>query len=157
MIKKLLSTNNSPLLLLLRSVLGIVMFAHGAQKMLGIWGGHGVQETLDSWEKWFNLHPVVTFLVILSEFVGGIFLILGFMTRLCAIATLTVMTGAVYLAKHYNHFYMNWYAEPRGEGFEYHLLVASIAISLTAVGGGKFSVDRAIANRIRKRNGQSVL
>jgi putative oxidoreductase len=125
---------------MLRIPLGVVIFAHGAQKMLGVFGGHGFFNTISDWEKWFHLPPWITILVIAGEFFGSIGLIFGLATRFCAATIGLIMFGAIYFV-HANHFYMNWYGDQPGEGFEYHILVLTIIATLLIVGGGKYSVD----------------
>jgi putative oxidoreductase len=139
-------------LTLLRVVAGGVVLAHGAQKLLGWFGGHGAVETVASFQKWFGLPPAITMLVILSDSFGALALVLGLATRFVAGGILAVMIGAIALVHGRWGFYMNWYAQPRGEGFEFHLLVIAIALVLIARGGGWASVDGWIAARVA-RNG----
>ena len=146
MLKKIMFTGNLISPLILRISMGGVMFAHGAQKMLGIWGGHGVSKTISDWEKWFGFPSYITFLVILGEFFGPIFLMAGFMTRISAAVIAIIMLGAIYYVCN-QYFFMNWYGETRGEGFEMHLLVLGICMSLMYYGGGRCSMDRALINR----------
>lgn len=152
--KRLLSiTNTAPsnTMLVLRLGLSVVMFAHGAQKMLGIWGGHGIQETQVLWEKWFHIPPILTLLFICMEFFSAVGLFLGLFTRICSIAVLLIMFSAVYFA-HADHFYMNWYMEPsRSEGFEFHILISTMAIALLMEGGGNRSLDQILYQRYKAK------
>ncbi|KAB2879255.1 DoxX family protein [bacterium] len=146
--KKIFATRDDSMLTLLRIVSGFIILAHGVQKLFGWFGGHGIGETMDSFEQWFGLPAFVTFLVILSDSVGALCLIAGFATRFMASSIAAVMIGAIALVHGKWGFYMNWYSERRGEGFEFHLLVLAIMIVLIIRGGGKASIDRWIARRL---------
>lgn len=139
--KKLIATSPDVTMFVLRFVLGSVVLAHGLQKLFGWFGGHGVSETIQLWQKWFQLPPFLTFLVILGETLGCLALILGFAGRVFAAVIGVIMLGAIYFVHHKWGFYMNWYAEQRGEGFEYHLLVLSVVVAILIKGSGKWSID----------------
>ncbi|WP_222983894.1 DoxX family protein [Flagellimonas meishanensis] len=143
MFKILLKTNaNDVTALILRVVLGLIIFAHGAQKLFGIWGGHGPRWTVEAWGQWWGIPALLTYLVILIESAGAILLVFGFLTRIWTILMGGVMLVAVYLVHFRWGFYMNWYMQPQtGEGFEYHLLVLAILIVLFIKGAGKWSLD----------------
>lgn len=130
--------------LVMRLFLGIVFFAHGAQKVLGWFGGYGASATIQGFSK-MGLPPVVTVLVMTAELGGAICLILGFLTRLAAIGITCVMAAAVVLVHGKVGFFMNWAGSQKGEGFEYHLLALGLAIALLIKGGGALSVDRALS------------
>ncbi len=143
MFRKLLATSDDVLPLVLRLTLGIVMFPHGAQKMLGWFGGGGFSATMQGMTG-MGLPSVIVFLVIIAEFLGSLGLIAGFLTRLSALGILSVMLGAVATVHVKFGFFMNWAGKQPDEGFEYHLLAIGIAIALLIRGGGKLSVDRAL-------------
>lgn len=148
MIRKLLATNNDVLPLILRLTLGLVMFPHGAQKLLGWFGGAGFSATMHGMTG-MGLPGVIVFLVIVAEFFGALGLITGFLTRFSAFGIATVMFGAVATVHARFGFFMNWFGQQQGEGFEYHLLVIGIAIALMIRGGGLLSVDRALQGENR--------
>jgi len=152
-VRFLFQTSDSIIPLILRIGLGIIIFAHGAQKMLGIWGGSGPSKTVANWQIWFDLSPTVTWLVIIGEFFSPILLIAGFLTRVGAFIISVIIIGAVLLV-HRGQFYMNWYMEAnRSEGFEFHILILTVTLCLMVAGGGKFSIDRKMALRsITKRS-----
>lgn len=151
MLYKLLHTKEDITPLIARITLGIVMFPHGAQKILGIWGGHGLQAVMESFDTWFGIPFFISALVAIAEFFGSIALILGFMSRFSATSMIMVMLGAIYYVTG-NHFFMNWYSQPgRGEGFEYHLLIIGLSVIVAIAGGGKFSLDGIIAGRLEKK------
>lgn len=144
---KLLATNARVSGLVLRVLLGAVMLPHGLQKTVGAFGGHGFQGTMDAFTKDQGLPWVLAFLVILAESVGALGLIVGFLTRLCALGIGCIMVGAI-LKVHAQHgFFMNWFGQQAGEGYEYHLLAIAISLALFLDGGGLLSVDRALSSR----------
>lgn len=143
MVQRLLATDDNVLSLIARVTVGAVIFAHGAQKLLGWFGGKGWSGTMHFFTEWgFPAFLVVA--LILTESIGMLLLILGAGARIWAAATLVVMTVAVIKARHFQHFFMNWYAERRGEGFEYHLLVGGLALIVLIAGAGRYSVDRFV-------------
>jgi putative oxidoreductase len=143
----LFRTSDSWSPLALRFALGIVMFPHGAQKLLGWFGGHGLIATMQHMTSQSGLSPVVALLVILGESLGSVALIAGFLTRFVALSIAIIMVGAVYMV-HWSHgFFMNWFGQKAGEGFEYHLLALGICFALVLMGAGKWSIDRKIVSK----------
>ena len=130
--------------LVMRLFLGIVFFTHGAQKVLGWFGGYGASATIQGFSK-MGLPPVVTVLVMVAEFGGSILLILGFLTRLAALGIGCVMVAAIVLVHSKVGFFMNWAGSQKGEGYEYHLLAIGLAVALLIKGGGALSIDRALS------------
>jgi putative oxidoreductase len=150
MFQKLIRTNpNNTAAFVLRLALGAVMFPHGAQKMLGWFGGYGFSATMQGMTSSMGLPGFMVFLVIMIEFVGAIALILGFMGRLMSFGIGVVMAGAMFMAHWANGFFMNWSGKQAGEGFEYHLLAIGMAIALTIMGSGRWSVDSALQRKER--------
>ena len=148
MATRFLATDDSLAAFLARLTLGIVIFPHGAQKLLGWFGGPGFNGTLGYFEQAFGVPAMLAVLVILAEFFGGLGLILGLLTRLSAIGVGLVMLGAIFLGGHVeNGFFMNWTGQQAGEGFEFHLLAIGLALVVLKLGGGRWSVDRAITRR----------
>ena len=144
MIRDLLKTSDDTTALVLRLTLGCVIFAHGAQKVLGWFGGPGVEKTLHMFNTSMGFSPPLTLLVMATEFLGSIALFLGFFTRLSALA-IAVDLGVCAYMNHIKHgFFMNWFGQQKGEGFEFHILVIGIAFALMITGGGVFSLDRAL-------------
>ena len=143
--RKLLQTPNEITYTILRLVLGIVFFAHGAQKMLGWFGGYGFSGTMHFFTQTAHIPAPFAFLAICAEFFGGIGLIIGFLTRIAAFGITCNMLVAILTVHIHNGFFMNWYGNQKGEGFEYHLLVIAIAAVLLIRGGGAFSADRALS------------
>lgn len=145
MIQKLLATESSSAALVLRVGLGIVMLPHGAQKLFGWFGGYGFTGTMHHFTETMGIPYLFALLAVLAEALGSLGLIAGLGTRLAALgigATLGVGAVMVHLQ---NGFFMNWFGNQAGEGFEYHLLVVGMALALVISGGGKWSLDRLIA------------
>jgi putative oxidoreductase len=145
----LLKTDNDVSSLLLRLSLGIVFFPHGAQKVLGWFGGYGFSATMDFFTGMMHVPAFFAFLAIAAEFAGSIGLILGLFTRLAALGIAANMLVAVAMVHWQNGLFMNWAGNQKGEGFEFHLLAISVAVALIIRGGGKWAADTTIENSLR--------
>lgn len=144
MLRKLRETDDDVGILIVRVALGLVMFPHGAQKLLGWFGGHGFAETLQVFTSQMGLPAVVVLLLIIAEFFGSISLIGGFLGRIGAFGILCVMVGAILMVHLPHGFFMNWYGLQKGEGIEYHLLAIGMALAVLVKGSGAFSIDRSM-------------
>ena len=147
MFKALMRTNNNKGSIFLRLALGIVMFPHGAQKVLGWFGGPGYEKTIEMFTTKAHLPVWAVILLMITEFAGSLFLIAGLFTRVFALATGFAMAVCAYGNHIQNGFFMNWFGNQKGEGYEFHILVVGIALALTVLGGGAFSVDRLKAGK----------
>src|SRR5258708_29205278 len=127
MIRKLIATDNDRATAILRLVLGVIFFAHGAQKMLGWFGGYGFTGTMGFFTSVMHIPALFAFLAICAEFFRGLCLILGFLTRIAALGIFANMIVAVAMVHHQFGFFMNWTGAQKGEGYEYHLLALTIA------------------------------
>jgi len=136
-------TSDSVALAALRIGLGLVMFPHGAQKLLGWFGGAGFSDTMNAFTSMGIPAPAV-FLLIVGEFSASLMLLTGFLTRLGALIVSVIMIGAIFMVHLPYGFFMNWSGMQGGEGFEFHLLAIAMAIALMLGGGGVGSVDRLI-------------
>jgi putative oxidoreductase len=136
--------------LILRVTLGWVMFPHGAQKLLGWYGGFGFDGTMGFFTQTMGMPWMVAFLVIIGESFGSVALLAGFLTRFTAASLGVIMLGAITMVHLQNGFFMNWFGKKPGEGYEYHLLVLGISIALTVIGAGRWSMDQQVAQRIAK-------
>ena len=145
MLRKLFATDDSPATTILRLVLGVVFFAHGAQKMLGWFGGPGFSGTMDLFTGYLHIFAPLAFLAIATEFFGGLGLILGFFTRVAALGVAANMVVAIAMVHGTFGFFMNWTGAQKGEGFEYHLMALAMTAFLLIRGAGAYSIDRAIA------------
>ncbi len=146
--KRLFETPDDGSALILRVMLGVVMFPHGAQKLLGWFGGFGFSGTMGFFTGKMGIPAVIAFLVIIGESLGSLALIAGFLTRFTAASLAVIMAGAIVLVHWPYGFFANWFGNQAGEGFEYHLLVIAICAALIVTGGGKGSVDRLIAEKL---------
>lgn len=147
--KTLFATDDAWSSLILRVMLGVVMFPHGAQKLLGWYGGFGFTGTIGFFTEQMHLPWLVAFLVIIAESFGSLGLIAGFLTRFTALSLAIIMVGAIGLVHWPNGFFMNWFGKQAGEGFEYHLLVIAISAALMITGAGRWSVDGVIAKQLK--------
>src|SRR5689334_15883986 len=144
MIRKLVATDNNTGTTILRLVLGVIFFAHGAQKMLGWFGGYGFSGTMGFFTNVMHIPAVFAFLAIAAEFFGGLGLIFGFLTRIAAFGISVNMLVAIATVHGAMGFFMNWTGAQKGEGFEYHMLVLAMTAFLMIRGAGALSIDRAI-------------
>src|SRR5580700_9598291 len=116
MIRKLYATDDSTATAILRLVLGIVFFAHGAQKMLGWFGGYGFSGTMNFFTSAMHIPAPLAFLAIMAEFLGGLGLIVGFLARIAAFGIAVNMAVAIFMVHIHNGLFMNWYGNQKGEG-----------------------------------------
>jgi len=149
MFKKLVQTNDDVALLVLRLLLGIVFFPHGMQKLVGWFGGYGFSGTMGFFTGKLGVPAVFAFLAIMAEGLGSLGLITGLLTRVAAFGIAVNMAVAVYMMHFQNGFFMNWFGNQKGEGYEFHILVIAIAIALMIRGGGKWSIDKGIADGMK--------
>jgi putative oxidoreductase len=148
-LNSLFKTDNDVSTLVLRLVLGAVFFPHGAQMVLGWFGGYGLSSTMGFFTGTLHIPAPFAFLAIAAQFAGAIGLILGLFTRLAALGIAANMLVAVAMVHAQYGWFMNWFGNQKGEGFEYHLLAIGIALVLVVRGGGKWAADTAIENSLR--------
>jgi putative oxidoreductase len=130
-----------------RAVLAAVMFSHGAQKLLGWWGGYGFEGTMGFLTGTVGMPAALAVGVILLEFVGPVLMLLGLGVRPIALGFIGLMVGAIATVHAPFGFFMNWSGAQAGEGFEFHLLLIALALGLVVQGAGRLSLDRWIARR----------
>jgi putative oxidoreductase len=145
MFRALLATRNDWYLTVLRLAAGIMILPHGLQKTFGLFGGPGFSKMMAGFTQGAHIPVVFAFLAIMAEFLGGIGLILGLLTRIAAFGIACNMLVAVVMIHQHFGFFMNWAGNQKGEGFEYHLLATAITVMLMVKGGGALSVDGAIS------------
>jgi putative oxidoreductase len=138
--------------LIIRIVLGSVLFAHGAQKLLGWFNGYGFSGTMNYFTETEGLPWIVGFGVILIEFFGPIALLLGVATRFTSLAIIVVMAGVI-ITNFHTYFFMNWFGSQKEEGYEFFILMIGMSLSLVASGAGKYSVVNLFKNIRQSRNG----
>jgi len=149
MLRKILATEDDTALLILRLLLGIVFFPHGAQKVLGWFGGQGFSASMEAFTVKMGIPALFAFLAIMAESAGALGLISGFLSRIAAFGIACNMVVAVALIHYKNGFFMNWFGKQSGEGFEYHILVIAIASAIIIKGGGRWSVDGWLSKKLR--------
>lgn len=147
-VQLLFKTNSSFGPLIARLVLGFTMFPHGAQKVLGWFGGHGFTGTMQFFTGMMHIPALFAFLAIAAEFAGALGLIFGLFSRIAALGIASVMGVAIIMVHGPNGFFMNWMGNQKGEGFEYHLLAIGLALVVMIQGAGKASLDGLIAGEV---------
>ena len=148
MFQKLMNTTDDYVVTLLRLALGIVFFAHGAQKVLGWFGGFGFRATLGFFTQQMHIPAVLAVLAIAAEFLGGIGLLIGFLGRVAAFGIATNMVVAVTLVHRHFGLFANWYGTQKGEGYEYHILTIIICVAIMIRGSGALSIDRSASRQL---------
>jgi len=141
---RLLATDNAWTLAVARLALGVVIFPHGAQKMLGWFGGQGFTATMGFFTGQGVPAPLAL-LAIVAEFFGSLGLIVGLLGRVAAFGIFCVMVVAILTVHLPNGFFMNWLGKQAGEGFEYHLLAIGLALVVMIGGSGALSVDHSLS------------
>jgi putative oxidoreductase len=125
--------------------LGVVFFAHGAQKALGWFGGYGFSATMGFFTQQMHIPAAFAFLAICAEFLGGIGLLIGFLGRVAAFGIACDMVVAVWMVHRHFGLFANWSGLQKGEGYEYHVLAIAITLAIMIKGSGALSVDRALS------------
>lgn len=143
--RKVIRTNDDKVLTLLRLALGIVVFPHGAQKLLGWFGGFGYSGTMGFLTGMMHIPMLLALLVIAAEFFGALGLIVGFLGRIAAFGIAVNFTVAALMVHRPNGFFMNWSGQQKGEGVEFFIIAIAIAIAVIVRGSGGWSIDRLIS------------
>jgi putative oxidoreductase len=131
--------------LVVRLGLGIVFFAHGAQKTFGWFGGRGLSATVAGFRQ-MNIPPAAATLAALVECLGGLALTVGFLARPAALGLIAVMLVAIVKVHARHGFFINFAQTPgKGHGFEFNLALIVMALSILIGGAGALSIDRLIA------------
>jgi putative oxidoreductase len=145
MLRNIIRTNDDKVLTLLRLVLAIVVFPHGAQKVLGWFGGFGPAGTYGFLTQQMHIPAPLAVLVFVAEFLGPIGLFVGFLGRIAAFGIAVDFLVALFLVHLPNGFFMNWTGQQKGEGIEYFILAIGIALAIMIGGSGAYSIDRALS------------
>ncbi len=141
----LYTTSYSWPLFLIRVFLGIVVFAHGAQKLFGWFGGHGLRGTNEYMKNALGISPFFATLAALVETFGGLALILGVFSRLAALGVIIVQAVAIAKVHKGNGFFINWaMAEGKRHGWEMSFVLIGMALTILFSGGGLMSIDLAV-------------
>ncbi|MBF5045652.1 DoxX family protein [Aggregicoccus sp. 17bor-14] len=144
-LQRLLATGDDPVALGLRLTLGLVMLPHGLQKTLGGFGGYGFEGTMGFFTGTMHIPWPFALAAILAESLGALALVLGLGGRAAALGIAVNMAVAALTSHLDNGFFMNWFGNQKGEGFEYHLLAIGIALAVVVRGSGRWSLDRWLA------------
>jgi len=147
MLSKIIRTSDDKVLTVLRLALAIVVFPHGAQKVLGWFGGFGISGTYGFLTQQMHIPAVLAILVFAAEFLGPIGLFVGFLSRIAAFGIAVDFAVALFMVHLPNGFFMNWSGQQKGEGIEFFFLAIGIAIAIMIGGGGAFSIDRILTSR----------
>src|SRR5262245_15742346 len=140
----LLETSPTWAIAVVRVTLGVIFFAHGAQKVFGWFGGYGLKGTTGYFRS-IGLPLPVAYLVCFFELLGGIGLILGLLTRLASLAVIIVMIGAITKVHLKNGFFINWeLTAGKGHGYEANLAFTAMAVACLIAGGGSLALDRLL-------------
>jgi len=137
---------------MVRIVLGVVFFAHGAQKTLGWFGGAGLQSTMRVFREQLRIPAPLALLTVAAEFLGGLGLIVGLLSRIAALGIAMIMIVALFAVHRKFGFFMNWTGEKQGHGIEYHLLALALALIVVFKGAGAFSLDQVLFNHLYTQN-----
>jgi len=147
--KRLIKASDDVADLVMRLGLAIVFFPHGAQKVLGWFGGYGFTATLDTFTNKLHIPTALALLAIAAEFLGSLGLFFGFLPRIAAFGIFCVMAVALTMFHAGIGFFMNWAGRmPAGnEGFEFHILALALAFAVMVRGAGPFSIDRRLTGK----------
>jgi putative oxidoreductase len=151
----LLVTNHDVAPLIARVAAGVVMFPHGAQKVLGWFGGPGFAGVIGMFQQTLHIPTAIAVLDPIAEFFGALALIIGLLSRVAAFGILCVMLVAVAFVHYPNGFLMNWTGQQHGEGYEFHVLMMALCLIVIIKGGGAWSVDRALTAGAHRNSGGS--
>jgi putative oxidoreductase len=146
MMNKVLKTNNEFAGLIARLTIGLILFPHGAQKLLGWWDGHGFTAMMQYFTEVVHLPYPIGLLVILIEFFCPLLLIIGIGTKITAFLVFLVIGGVIITVQHH-YFFMNWFGDQQGEGAEFFLLMLGLCLIALYEGGGRLSIDQFISSR----------
>jgi len=148
LLRRLLHTTDDYALTIVRAVVGVVFFAHGAQKVLGWFGGPGFDGTMTMFTQSLGIPAVLAAIAILAEFLGSLGLIFGLLSRIAAFGIAMVMVVAIFLVHAPNGFFMNWTGSQQGEGFEFHVLALAALALIMLRGAGAWSLDRVVESSL---------
>ncbi len=153
MFSRVIQTPNDVAGAIVRVMLGVVIFAHGAQKVFGWFGGAGFDATMTRFTEVYSIPLIFAFIAIMAEFLGGLGLIVGLLTRIAALGISTSMLFAIIIVTGSEGFFINWAGKlPAGdEGYEFQLLAIAMGVSVLVKGAGAFSLDRILYSKLAKK------
>ncbi|BDY05761.1 DoxX family protein [Ferrimonas sp. YFM] len=144
-VKSLFDSTAGNAALILRVPTGLILAAHGAQKLFGWFGGYGLEGT-GQWMASIGLAPgyLMALMAGSAEFFGGLALALGLLTRPAALVSAFTMLVAMFSVHIGNGLFMS------NNGYEYALTLAVVSLALTLQGGGRFALDNLIAQKLNR-------
>ncbi len=142
-VQTLLQSNAGIAALILRVPLGVILAAHGAQKLFGWFGGYGLEGT-GQWMASIGLEPgyLMALLAGSAEFFGGLALMLGVLTRPAALVSALTMLVAMFAVHIGNGLFM------ANNGYEFALSLLAASVALTVQGGGRLALDNLLAAQL---------
>ncbi|PSJ44692.1 DoxD-like family protein [Zobellella endophytica] len=152
-LKALFDSKGGYAALVLRVPVGLILAAHGAQKLFGWFGGYGLEGT-GQWMASIGLAPgyLMALLAGSAEFFGGLALVAGLLTRPAALVSAFTMLVAIFSVHVSNGLFMS------NNGYEYALSLFAVTLSLTIQGAGKLAVDNVILERaVGSKSGKPTL
>jgi putative oxidoreductase len=149
LLQKILNSKAGAAALILRVPVGLILAAHGAQKLFAWFGGYGLEGT-GQWMASIGLEPGYWLALMAgsAEFFGGIALALGLLTRPAAVVTAFTMLIAIFSVHINNGLFM------ANNGYEYALTLLVATAALAVQGAGSFSVDSVIAKKLADNTNQ---
>ena len=152
MLSWIVGTQGDWVIAIVRIVLGVVFFAHGAQMALGWFGGAGLPATIRVFRDHLRIPAPLAMLAVAAEFLGGLGLIVGLLSRIAALGIAAVMMVALVSVHRKFGFFMNWYGDQKGHGIEYHVLVLALALIVMIKGAGAFSLNQVLYQHVSAQN-----
>jgi putative oxidoreductase len=132
--------------LVVRLALGVIFFAHGAQKVFGWFGGPGLKGVMGYFKQALGIPAPVAALAAFTECFGGLAMIIGLLVRPACLGLLIVMVVAIATVHGKHGLFLNLQNTPgKGHGYEFNLALAAMAASILIGGAGALSLDRLIA------------
>jgi putative oxidoreductase len=153
MLAWLVRTDGDRVIAMIRIVLGVVFFAHGAQMALGWFGGAGLESTVRTIRENLHFPEPLALLSVAAQFLGGLGLIVGLLSRVASFGIAIVMSVALFVVHRKFGFFMNWFGEKQGHGIEYHVLVLALGLTVMIRGAGAFSLDQVLYQHVFAQNG----
>jgi putative oxidoreductase len=142
---EIFGTFASKSLFIVRVVLGVIFFAHGAQKVFGWFGGPGLRGVIGYFKQSLGIPAPLTVLAAVTELLGGLAMIVGLLVRPAAVGLVMVMVVAIAKVHWRQGFFLNWALEPgKGHGYEMNLALIAMALAVLVGGAGILSIDRLI-------------
>ena len=129
--------------LALRVPISIILMAHSSQKLFGWFGGYGLEGT-GQWMTSIGLEPgvLMAFMAGSAEFFGGLFLLLGLLTRPAAVVTAFTLIVAIFSVHIDNGLFMS------NNGYEFGLALLAATVSLAISGSGKLALDNVLSQKL---------